>query len=79
MKKILLLSAAALTAASMTACETYSAGKAVALSAAAKVGNSYCDNRDPVVRDQVMGRINAGLREEGARFTVLGVDCDQPE
>jgi ribose 5-phosphate isomerase RpiB len=68
-----------LLAVGLGACETATRVKEIGYGVAADVGNTYCENRDQGTRDVLMGRINAGLRDKGAKFTVDGVTCDAPE
>lgn len=79
MRKALSLAAVVVAGLYLSACETAGKVKEIGYGVAADVGNTYCDNRDQTLRDTLMGRINAGLREKGARFTVDGVTCDPPE
>lgn len=46
---------------------------------AARAGNVVCDAREEVfvdvTRDAAFARLNEGLAEAGARFTVDGINC----
>lgn len=64
-----------LSALLLSACEGLTAVKATLYSTGASVGNRYCETRDPLLRDSLIGRINSGLSSAGARFTLLGVAC----
>ena len=86
MRKLLSSALLGVVALSMSACasdggaggKVSGAKKAVAKFAANRI-NGYCDK---VVenygdyRDEALARINAALREEGARGTIEGVKCD---
>ncbi len=61
------------------ACSGVAAVKSTLYSTGAKLGNRYCESKDPLLRDHLMGRVNSGLSQQGARFTLLGVACeDEP-
>lgn len=60
----------------LSGCGAIASGKQKVYSFAADKGNKYCETRDPDLRDEVVARINAGLRDEGAVFTFNGVSCD---
>ena len=54
--------------------------KSTLYAAGADVGNRYCETRDESLREIALTRINAGLREEGAKFDFEGaVTCDPVE
>lgn len=64
----------------LAGCGGLAAVKETLYSTGAKIGNRYCETRDPLLRDALIGRINGRLSGEGARFTLLGVACDdEPE
>lgn len=65
-----------LFALALGACDSLATVKATLYSTGARIGNRYCETRDPLLRDDLMGRINRGLAHEGAAFTLLGVACD---
>ncbi len=58
------------------ACTEVQSAKRIVYKAAASTGNKYCMTRDPELRDSVVNRVNAGLKEQGARFTFDGITCD---
>lgn len=56
---------------------TYDTAKGFVYSRGASLGNDYCAVKDPVLAAQIETRLNAGLREAGAKFTVSGaITCD---
>ena len=62
-------------------CETLSAGvdtaKSFVYAKGAKLGNDYCEVKDPAFASDIEGRLNTGLRAEGAKFAVSGaITCD---
>ena len=65
-----------LFALTLGACDSLATVKATLYSTGARIGNRYCETRDPLLRDDLMGRINRGLADQGATFTLLGMACD---
>ena len=63
-------------------CEALSSGidtaKSFVYAKGAKVGNYYCQVRDPVLANDIRNRINTGLKAEGAKFEIDGtIKCDE--
>ena len=73
--RVITLAPLCLFALSLAACDSISMVRGTLYSSGAAVGNRYCQTRDPILRDSVLGRINARLQGQGAIFTLLGVDC----
>ena len=71
------LAALCLCVSLLGACSGVTAVKSTLYSTGAKLGNRYCESKDLVLRDHLMGRVNSGLSREGARFTLLGVACEE--
>ena len=62
-------------------CEALSSGvdtaKSFVYAKGAKLGNDYCEVKDPTLAKDIEARLNTGLRAEGAKFTVDGaINCD---
>lgn len=66
---------AVLLSLALGACSFLGVVKDKAYDGVAKVGNTYCENRDPVIRDELLGRVNDGIADHGGNFVVEGVTC----
>ena len=77
MKVLIALTSVAL----LTGCAAISSVKEKVVGTVAEKGNDYCEavQVDPDLRSEVLTRVNEALREEGAKWTILGVECDAPE
>lgn len=77
MKSALKLAACAAAVALLGACSQLGTAKSAVVGFVADKGNDYCEVRDPDFRDEAIGRINAELAKEGAKWQLLGVACDE--
>ena len=63
----------------LSGCAAVGGAKDAVVGFVAEKGNDYCEVRDDSLRDEAIARINTALREEGAKWTLLGVQCDAAE